>query len=83
MDPGVPAADDAGHGLLVGIVGDGPQQTHGHRLDALGHQPIRHLLDLPVIGVDQHRSLVVDASLHLFGQASRRQRLGLLQGRYV
>ena len=83
MDLGMLAADHLGHRLLVGIVGDGPQKTHGYRLHSLGRQAPHHLLDLLFVVLDQHRPVVVDAAPHLFGQGSRRQRLRLHQARDV
>ena len=83
VDAGMPAPDHLGHRLLVGVVGDGPQKAHRHRFHPLGHEAPHHLLDLFLVGFDQHRPLVVDAPPHLPGQAPRRQRLRLHQARDV
>ena len=83
VDLGVLPPDHIRHGLLVSVVGDGPEQTDGNGLHTLADQPVDDLLYPPDVGVNEHRPLVVDPAGHFVRKPPRDHRLGLLQRRQV
>ena len=63
----------------MGVVGHGPEQAHGHGLDAARDQGVQGRSGLILVEPHGHRALVVHALIHLDNERTGNEGLGLLE----